>query len=326
MVNNQHLLTVFVGHIFDQASIDDLRAVISNATKSTRWKPVYADEKIVDGHILTEKIIPEIQQAEFCLFEISDKTRPNIFFELGIAKGIGKPCILLIKSGIEVPSNLGGYDRLIYASYKELEGKLRKVFANPPTLNSTEKQILSYIFHLQSDYIRVYEAGKGISFVEDLLKSVSRNVSMLGLCGNPVEAATGAWDVIREKANNNCQIRLLYMKPSSRILKLRSAEENGEITSERLSLQSEATLQSISKLRKSIKDPSMIQLRHYNRIPTACICQFDDSIYVGPYLFGARGIDGSWFEILKEKQPVIFNEYLDTFNRLWNDVKTEVVF
>lgn len=317
---------VFVGHVFDQSSIDDLRAAISRATRSTVWKPVYADDKIVDGHILTEKIIPEIQLAEFCLFDISDKTRSNIFFELGIAKGMGKPCILLIRSGVEVPSDLGGFDRLIYASYKELEKKLRKVFANPPTLNTTEQQILSYIFHLQNDYIRVYESGKGISFVDDLLKSASRNVSMIGLCGNPVEAAAGAWNVIREKANDNCFFRLLYMNPSSPILKMRSAEEDGENDSERLSLQSAATLQSISKIRKSLKDPSMIQLRHYNRIPTACICQFDDRIYVGPYLFGARGIDGSWFEILQEKQPFVFNEYLDTFDRLWNDVKTEVVF
>lgn len=326
MVNNQTLLTVFVGHIFDQASIDDLRTAIFNATRSTRWKPIYADEKIVDGHILTEKIIPEIQQAAFCLFEISDKTRPNIFFELGIAKGMGKPCILLIKSGIEVPSDLGGYDRLIYASYKELEEKLRKVFATPPTLTSTEKQRLSYIFNLQNDYIRIYESGKGISLVDDLLKSVNKTAFMLGLCGNPVEATAGAWDVIQEKANNNNLFRFLYMKPSSTILKMRSAEEDGENASERLSLQSAATLQSLRKLRNSIKDPSMVQLRHYNRIPTASIMQFDDRIYVGPYLFGARGIDGSWFEVLQERQPVIFNEYVDTFERLWNDTETEVVY
>jgi len=97
---------VFVGHVFDQSSIDDLRTAISSATKSTEWNPIYADEKIVDGHILTEKIIPEIQLAEFCLFDISDKTRPNIFFELGIAKGMGKPCILLIRSGVEPPHPL----------------------------------------------------------------------------------------------------------------------------------------------------------------------------------------------------------------------------
>jgi hypothetical protein len=172
----------------------------------------------------------------------------------------------------------------------------------------------------------VFESGKGISFADDVLKSASKTASFLGLCGNPVEATTGAWDLILEKANNNCQFRLLYMKPSSSILKIRSAEEDGETTSARLSLQSEATMHSISKLRKSAKDPSMIQLRHYNRIPTVSIVHVDDHIYVGPYLFGARGIDGSWFEILQEKQPVIFSEYLDTFDRLWHDSKTEVVF
>jgi hypothetical protein len=326
MVDKQPILTVFVGHIFDQSSIDDLRAVISNATKSTDWKPVYADEKIVDGHILTDKIIPEIQLAEFCLFEISDRTRPNIFFELGIAKGMGKPCILLIKSGCEVPSDLGGYDRLIYASYKELERKLRKVFTNPPTINSTELERLAYIFHLQKDYIKVLESGKGMSFVDDMLKPASRIVSFLGLCGNPVEATAGAWDMIHEKADMNCQFRLLYMKPTSKILKLRSGEEDGEIASERLSLQAEATLQSISKLRRLVRNPSMIQLRHYNRIPTISIIHVDNHIYTGPYLFGARGVDSTWFEILQEKQPIVFNEYLNTFERLWKDTKTEIVF
>ena len=326
MVSKQSERTVFVGHIFDQASIDDLRAVIASSAKATQWKPMYADEKIVDGHILIDKIIPEIQLAEFCLFEISDRTRPNIFFELGIAKGMGKPCVLLIRSGIDVPSDLGGYDRLIYGSYKELERKLHKVFINPPSLNSADSGRLAYFFHLQKGYIRIFESGKGISFVDDILKPAKKSVSFLGLCGNPVEAASGAWELMRDKANDDCQFRLLYMHPSSKILKLKSSEEDGENTSERLSLQSEATMQSINKLRKSVKNPSMIQLRHYNRIPTVSIVHIDDHIYAGPYLFGARGVDSTWFEIFQEKQPIVFNEYISTFDRLWNDNKTEIVF
>jgi hypothetical protein len=318
--------TVFVGHVFDTASIHDLRAAISRAATSTPWTVIYADEAITTGHILIDKIIPQIQQAEFCLFEISDHTRPNVFIELGIAKGLGKPCVLLVKIGHDLPSDLGGYDRLHYSSYKDLTAQLRNTFTTPPSLSPTEMQVLSASPPSYGAFLRVYASDKGISLIHDLLKPANTIVFMLGLCGNPVEATAGAWDLIRSKANSGCQFLFLYMKPTSPLLKAHSEAEDGDASSERLSLQSTATVQSLRRLRSSIVDPSKIQLRHYDRIPTACVMQFDEKIYVGPYLFGARGIDGSWFEIAKIQHPVVFEEYRQTFYRLWADERSEVVF
>jgi len=90
--------------------------------------PVYADDEVVDGHILMHKIFPIIDRCRFGLYEISETNRPNVFLELGYAKGRGKPCYLLLRQGEKPPSNLAGCDRVDYESYRHLTEKLRGLF------------------------------------------------------------------------------------------------------------------------------------------------------------------------------------------------------
>lgn len=116
----------FVAHVFDQESLDDLRNAIEAAFASTGLVPIYADKHLTDGHILTDKIFPDIESSLFGLFEISNQNKPNTFIELGYSKGKGKKCILIIKKGIEPPSDLAGFDRIIYSSYKDLVIKLKE--------------------------------------------------------------------------------------------------------------------------------------------------------------------------------------------------------
>lgn len=116
----------FVAHVFDKASIEDLRKAIADAFGDYDVEPVYADQQLIDGHILTDKIFPDINRSAFGLYEISNHMKPNVFIELGYAKGRSKRCVLLIRAGVEPPSDLAGFDRIVYASYANLTEQLKR--------------------------------------------------------------------------------------------------------------------------------------------------------------------------------------------------------
>ncbi len=139
----------FVGHVYDKQQIDDLRDCIARAAEGTIWQPIYADEKVVSGHILFDKIAPLISECEFSIFEISSQSRPNVFIELGIALQQNKPVYLLLQQGVIPPTDLGGRDLIVYGSYKELEENLRKkVFSKK--LGILEHKYLRHTYHINS--------------------------------------------------------------------------------------------------------------------------------------------------------------------------------
>lgn len=116
----------FVGHAFSDKQRDDLRNAIALAVKQEDkflLRPVYADEVLGMGHIL-EKIKRLIATSLFCVFDLTHP-RPNIFFELGYAQGIGKPHILIAEAGSDIPTDLAGYEIIFYRSYVDLQAQLK---------------------------------------------------------------------------------------------------------------------------------------------------------------------------------------------------------
>jgi hypothetical protein len=89
---------------------------------------VRADDFHAAGHDLLEKIQTAIGEAELVIAEISEPN-PNVFYEVGYARGIGEAPILLVERPSMVPSNLLGMEVVVYdlnnrASAKQLEHKL----------------------------------------------------------------------------------------------------------------------------------------------------------------------------------------------------------
>lgn len=126
------IIPVFVGHRFNKSYIDDFREAINEALKITNasihiikempLKPLYADITYETGHILKDKIQPMIDKSLFCIFDITEQNQPNVFIKVGYAYGKGKHVLLTGKT--LPPSNLAGYDTIIYSSFKELSEKL----------------------------------------------------------------------------------------------------------------------------------------------------------------------------------------------------------
>lgn len=116
---------VFVAHEFSASQRDDLRAALDSAFKGTPLTLYYADADIRSGHILLGKIIERIKTTEFGIYDVSAQGRPNVFLELGIAIGTGRPYYIIAREGTEFPADLAGLDRIEYRSFQDLISQVK---------------------------------------------------------------------------------------------------------------------------------------------------------------------------------------------------------
>lgn len=117
-------LPVFVGHVFKQDQLDDLRQSLEGAFSDVPFlELIYADTARFHG-ALFPKIAQLIDGAGFCIFEVSEPNT-NVFLEFGYALGKKRLCVPIIRAGASVPSDIAGFERITYASYKELSLALR---------------------------------------------------------------------------------------------------------------------------------------------------------------------------------------------------------
>lgn len=114
----------------------DYRKAFRRVGKQFGVEFTYADAKITNIHIL-EKIVEMIEEAEFSVFDVTT-WNANVALELGIAMGSDQDYYVLFNPHDgrgDVPSDLGGIDRLQYTSYSELEEEvarlLRQQFGAP---------------------------------------------------------------------------------------------------------------------------------------------------------------------------------------------------
>jgi hypothetical protein len=94
-----------------------------------------ADHAKASGHDLLSKIHLLLERAELVIAEISatgqpDPTSPNVFYEIGYAKALQKPLLLLIEEGQTVPTDLKGLEVIRYggsrSSFEHFAAELRE--------------------------------------------------------------------------------------------------------------------------------------------------------------------------------------------------------
>lgn len=122
---------VFVGHWYNQQFMDDFRGAIESAFELLEedLSVQYADSDVITGQILKFGIQPMIDDALFCVFDISEESRPNIFLELGYAYGKSKYVVLTGGKLPEKASDIFGYAMIKYGSFKELRDRLSNILS-----------------------------------------------------------------------------------------------------------------------------------------------------------------------------------------------------
>jgi nucleoside 2-deoxyribosyltransferase len=73
--------------------------------------------------------IPDVirREIEECDVVVADTTQhnPNVFYEVGLAHGIGKKTILICRDVNSIPFDLGAINHIVYSSIVELREKLK---------------------------------------------------------------------------------------------------------------------------------------------------------------------------------------------------------
>ena len=90
--------------------------------RAERVKDVQGDYKV------TSKILNMIERAKLVVADLTYE-RPNVYFELGYARGIGKTVITVVREGTKVHFDVQDWAYVEYNDSRVLEDKLRKRFA-----------------------------------------------------------------------------------------------------------------------------------------------------------------------------------------------------
>jgi len=76
-----------------------------------------------------ERVIPRIEtgigKSAFVIADVSDLS-PNVFYEVGYAKGLGKDVIVTAKKGTVLPFDVRDFPTIFWQTQRELKEKLRK--------------------------------------------------------------------------------------------------------------------------------------------------------------------------------------------------------
>jgi hypothetical protein len=124
-------MTFTTGKVFVAMSYADsptksrIYKAIVQACEKAHLSPNRVDESPGSGNILLE-VIDGIEEGEFLVFDLS-KGRPNVYYELGYAHGVGnrpEDIILIAKKGTRIHFDIMSFRILYYTSAPDLERKL----------------------------------------------------------------------------------------------------------------------------------------------------------------------------------------------------------
>jgi len=102
---------------------DDLRGALAAALTEFDVQPVCADDSLGAGHILC-KISALIQSTPFGVYQLTASQNRNVYLELGIAMGLGRPFVLVKDKDAQVASLAQGLEYYSIDSYLELRYEL----------------------------------------------------------------------------------------------------------------------------------------------------------------------------------------------------------
>ena len=83
-----------------------------------------ADE-ISNTQTITQKIISAVNRARFVVADLTE-ARPNCYYEVGYAHAIGKPVVILAKTGTNRHFDLAAHDWTHWDTYEDLKPKLER--------------------------------------------------------------------------------------------------------------------------------------------------------------------------------------------------------
>ena len=105
-------------------TLEDSLNAIKRATAQHGIEAVRVDE-IEHSKKITDVILEKLSVSRFLVCDITTE-RPNVYYELGFAHGIGKDVILVAREGTVLHFDIKDYNVIFYKTYSELEKRVAK--------------------------------------------------------------------------------------------------------------------------------------------------------------------------------------------------------
>ena len=87
------------------------------------------EEQRTDESVSLERIVPRIEagirKSAFLIADVSE-LNPNVFYEIGYAKGLGKDVIVTARKGTQLPFDVGDVPVIFWEIQEDLKDGLRK--------------------------------------------------------------------------------------------------------------------------------------------------------------------------------------------------------
>ena len=178
---------------------------------------------------------------------------------------------------------------------------------------------------IENDYLRfrkmglidVYQRRNLSQEYLELLDKAEKQIDVLGLGLDHFREDNG--EIVKAKALEGIQIRLLAIKPESQVSSIRSYQEN-DLRGEKIEIPLEKLKSYVRDVNETIvklNEGNKIQLKFYNAVPSTMIFRIDNIMFIGPYLHKISSRSTITYKI--ESDTEIFKQYEKHFNDLWND-------
>jgi hypothetical protein len=115
---------IFVIMPFSDGHIDTYDAIERAADGANLALEVKRVDELPGAIAITDEIHRLIQNARIVICDLTDE-RPNVYYELGFARGLNKPLICIAREGTKVHFDVYGLKTIFFKTYRELREKLK---------------------------------------------------------------------------------------------------------------------------------------------------------------------------------------------------------
>jgi nucleoside 2-deoxyribosyltransferase len=119
---------VFVIMSFEERDdLDDYKAAVEDVCGKAGFKAVRTDSRpAANTHQIIDAIHDHIQTCGFVIADLTSN-RPNVYYEVGYAKGLNKKLVLTAKKDSKPHFDLQGYNRIDWSGSENLKKQLKPV-------------------------------------------------------------------------------------------------------------------------------------------------------------------------------------------------------
>ena len=121
----------------------NIRMVIVDALIEVGIEPILLERTMPAETLIFEYLQQAIERADVIIADLTE-TSPNVMYEVGYARALGTPILLIVQSGVgHVPSDIAGHFYLVYEPSRpdDLKYKIKSWITRHMSKGEEEAQI-----------------------------------------------------------------------------------------------------------------------------------------------------------------------------------------